>query len=399
MKKINALFLLCLFTMLAAFTGMAQDNEESKGYTITDKTIVKHTSVKNQHRSGTCWSYSGLALIEADILKNTGTEVYLAPMHIVRNSYSDKALRYVRFQGSLNFAGGGAFYDVVESIKKYGIVPHSIYPGLEYGEEMNVHGELDEVLKAYVDAVIKNKNRKLSTAWKRGYDAVLDAYLGVVPETFTYNGKSYTPESFAKAMKINPDDYIYISSYTHHPFYEQFIIEVPDNWGHGMVYNLPLDEFMGVFDQAIEKGYAVAWASDISERGFSFQNGVAIVPEDNIEELKDSEKLKWTSMSEAERMKLLYSFEEPGKEKTITQEMRQEAFDNYSTTDDHGMLIVGIANDQIGNKYYKVKNSWGTNDKYEGYFYASKPFVQYKTMSIMINKNALSKEITKKLGL
>ncbi len=399
MKKINVLFLLCLFTMLAAFTGMAQDNEESKGYTITDKTIVKHTSVKNQHRSGTCWSYSGLALIEADILKNTGTEVYLAPMHIVRNSYSDKALRYVRFQGSLNFAGGGAFYDVVESIKKYGIVPHSIYPGLEYGEEMNVHGELDEVLKAYVDAVIKNKNRKLSTAWKRGYDAVLDAYLGVVPETFTYNGKSYTPESFAKAMKINPDDYIYISSYTHHPFYEQFIIEVPDNWGHGMVYNLPLDEFMGVFDQAIEKGFAVAWASDISERGFSFQNGVAIVPEDNIEELKDSEKLKWTSMSEAERMKLLYSFEEPGKEKTITQEMRQEAFDNYSTTDDHGMLIVGIAYDQIGNKYYKVKNSWGTNDKYEGYFYASKPFVQYKTMSIMINKNALSKEITKKLGL
>lgn len=399
MKRTSRIILTCLLALGSFFNGLSQETDEPTGYIFTDKVEVKYTSVKNQHRSGTCWSYSGLALIEADILKNTGNEVYLAPMHVVRNVYSEKATRYVRFHGSLNFAGGGAFYDVVESIKKYGIVPHDAYPGLEYGEEMNVHGELDEILKGYVDAVIKNKNRKLSTAWKRGYDAVLDAYFGEVPQEFTHEGKSYTPQSFTKAMKINPDDYIYISSYTHHPFYEQFIIEVPDNWGHGTAYNLPLDEFMEVFDYALENGYAVAWASDISERGFSYGNGVAVVPEDNMEELSGSERLKWTSMSDAERMKRLYSFDEPGPEKIITQEMRQEGFDNYTTTDDHGMLIVGIAHDQNSNKYYKVKNSWGTNDKYEGFFYASKPFVEYKTMSIMINKKALSKKIAKKLGL
>lgn len=397
MKKLSVLILLSCF--LFSSQSFAQDKEKSSGYVFTEKIEVKHTDVRNQHRSGTCWSYSGLALLEAEILKNTKQEVYLAPMYIARNAYSEKATRYVRFHGALNFGAGGAFYDVIEVIKRYGIVPHDVYPGLSYGEEMNVHGELDAILKAYADAVITNKNRKLSTAWKRGYDAVLDAYFDVNPENFTVNGKTYTPESYAKSLGINMDDYIYISSYTHHPFYETFIMEVPDNWWHGQVYNLPIDAFMSVFDHALENGHTVAWASDISERGFSFREGVAIVPEDNIEELSGSERLRWTSMSEAERMKMLYSFDEPGQEKVITQEMRQEAFDNYTTTDDHGMLIVGIAHDQIGNKYYKVKNSWGTNDKYQGYFYASDSFVRYKTMSIMINKKALPKQIAKKLGL
>ena len=399
MKRFGALFLMLCFSLCISFTATSQDEEATKGYKFTDKVEVKYTPVKNQHRSGTCWSYSGLALIESDMLKEGKPEINLSPMYIVRNAYSDKATKYVRFHGNLNFAAGGSFYDVIETIKRYGIVPEETYPGLNYGEDMNVHGELDEVTKAYVDAVIKNKNRKLSTAWKAGFDGILDAYFGAKPETFSYNGKEYTPESFVKSLGVNLNDYIYISSFTHHPFYEKFIIEVPDNWAFGEVYNLPLDIFMSIFDHALENEYAIAWASDVSEKGFSYQNGLAIVPEANIDEMNDSEKLKWTSLSTKEKENQLYSFDKPGKEKTITQEMRQEAFDNYSTTDDHGMLIVGIAYDQDGNKYYKVKNSWGTNDKYNGFFYASEAFVRYKTMSIMINKNALPKQIAKKLNL
>ena len=399
MKRFGALFLMLCFSLCISFTATSQDEEATKGYKFTDKVEVKYTPVKNQHRSGTCWSYSGLALIESDMLKEGKPEINLSPMYIVRNAYSDKATKYVRFHGNLNFAAGGSFYDVIETIKRYGIVPEETYPGLNYGEDMNVHGELDEVTKAYVDAVIKNKNRKLSTAWKAGFDGILDAYFGAKPETFSYNGKEYTPESFVKSLGVNLNDYIYISSFTHHPFYEKFIIEVPDNWAFGEVYNLPLDIFMSIFDHALENEYAIAWASDVSEKGFSYQNGLAIVPEANIDEMNDSEKLKWTTLSAKEKENQLYSFDKPGKEKTITQEMRQEAFDNYSTTDDHGMLIVGIAYDQDGNKYYKVKNSWGTNDKYNGFFYASEAFVRYKTMSIMINKNALPKQIAKKLNL
>ncbi|MDD2196715.1 MAG: C1 family peptidase [Bacteroidales bacterium] len=399
MRKLNALILLISFSLALTLTATAQNEESIKGYDIKDKLEVKYTSVKNQHRSGTCWSYSGLALIESDILRKGKPEVNLSPMYIVRNTYSDKATKYVRFHGSLNFAGGGSFYDVVESIKRYGIVPEEIFAGLNYGEEMNVHGELDAVTKAYVNAVIENKNRKLSTAWKRGFDGILDAYFGETPKTFNYNGKDYTPESFAKSLGVNYDDYIYISSFTHHPFYEKFIIEVPDNWALGEVHNLPLDAFMSVFDHALENGYAIAWASDVSEKGFSYPNGVAIVPEVNIDEMSDSEKSKWTTLSDREKESQLYTFDKPGKEKLITQELRQEAFDNYTTTDDHGMLIVGIAHDQIGNKYYKVKNSWGTSDKHSGFFYASEAFVRYKTMSIMINKNSIPKQIAKKLNL
>lgn len=399
MKRLNVLILLTAFSLATTLTAIAQDQETVKGYVIKDKIEVKYSSVKNQHRSGTCWSYSGLALIESDILKNGKPEINLSPMYIARNAYSDKATKYVRLQGSLNFGGGGSFYDVIETIKKYGIVPQDIYSGLNYGEDMNVHGELDEVTKAYVDAVIKNKNRKLSTAWKRGFDGILDAYFGDIPEKFSYNGKEYTPKSFAESLGVNLNDYVYISSFTHHPFYEKFIIEVQDNWAFGEVYNLPIDAFMNVFDHALENGYAVAWASDVSEKGFSYPNGVAIVPEANISEMSDSEKSKWTTLSDREKESQLYSFDKPGKEKIITQEIRQEAFDNYTTTDDHGMLIVGIAYDQNSNKYYKVKNSWGTSDKYNGFFYASEAFVRYKTMSIMINKNALPKQITKKLGL
>lgn len=381
-------------------TAFAQDEEpQNEGYNFTVVKEVKTTDVRSQSRSSTCWSFSGIAMIETELLRIGKPAINLSEMYIVRHTYSEKAEKYVRLHGNINFSGGGAFYDVIETITKYGIVPEEVYPGLNYGEDIHVHSELDAVAMAYVEAIVKNPNRKLSTAWEVGYEAVLDAYLGKRPEKFTYNGKEYTPKSFAQSLGLNFDDYVYVTSFTHHPFYSNFIIEIPDNWAWGGVYNLPIDEFAQIFDYAIDNGYSVAWASDISEKGFSYQNGVAVVPEVNLAEMTDSEKLKWTELSPREKEAMLYKFNGPGLEKKITQEMRQEAFDNYQTTDDHGMLIVGIAKDQKGNKYYKVKNSWGTSDKYNGYFYASEAFVLYKTMSIMVHKNAIPKDIAKKLKL
>lgn len=378
---------------------MFSQTDSIVGYKFTDLKEVKYTPVKNQSRSGTCWSFSGLAFFESELLRMGKPEFDLSEMFVVRSAYTKKAIKYVRFQGNLNFAGGGSFYDVVEAIRKYGILPEQAYPGLNYGEDLHVHGEFDAVTRAYVDAVIKNPNRKLSSAWHRGFQGILDAYMGPVPQNFSYQGKSHTPQSFFASLGINLDDYVYVTSFTHHPFYKKFILEVPDNWAFGDMYNLPLDEFMQIFDFAISNGYSVAWASDISEKGFAYKHGIAVVPEANLVEMTDSEKAKWTELSQKEKDDMLYKFDKPGKEKTITQEIRQIAFDNYTTTDDHGMLIVGIAKDQNGNKYYKVKNSWGTNDKYKGFFYASEPFVRYKTLSILVHKNAIPKSISKKLGI
>ncbi len=377
---------------------MAQ--EEPVGYQFESIYDLEATSVKDQYRSGTCWSFSGLGFFESEMIRLGKNPANLSEMFVVRHCYSDKAEKYVRLHGSLNFGGGGAFHDVVYVMKKYGAVPEEVYSGLNYGEDKHVHGEMDEVLKAYVDAVIENKNKKLSTAWKGGFDGILDSYLGKLPETFEVDGKTYTPQTYLKDVTgINPDDYIQVSSYTHHPLYSKFIIEVPDNWMWGEVYNVSLDDLMSIFNNSLKNGYTIGWAADVSEKGFSYRNGLAIVPENNIEELADSEQSKWEAMTPAERNKRLYSFEEPVTEKKITPEMRQAAFDNYETTDDHGMQITGMVKDQNGTVYYKVKNSWNTGNKYDGYLYASESFVKYKTMSIMIHKDALPKELKKKLGI
>nr|WP_321410772.1 C1 family peptidase [uncultured Carboxylicivirga sp.] len=390
--------LITLLMGLFSVAIIAQD--KSEGYQFETIYDLDATCVKDQYRSGTCWSFSGLGFFESEMIRLGKNPANLSEMFVVRHCYSDKAEKYVRLHGSLNFAGGGAFHDVVYVLKKYGMVPEEVYSGLNYGEKNHVHGEMDEVLKGYVDGVLKNKNKKLSTAWKNGFEGILDAYLGELPESFEVEGKTYTPQSYVKeAMGINPDDYIQVSSYSHHPFYSKFIIEVPDNWMWGEVYNVPLDDLMSVFENSLKNGYTVGWAADVSERGFSYRNGLAIVPESNIEELADSEQSKWEAMTEAERQKRLYSFEEPVTEMKITQEVRQEAYDNYETTDDHGMQITGMVKDQNGTIYYKVKNSWNTNNKYEGYLYASDAFVRYKTMSIMIHKDALTKELKKKLGI
>lgn len=402
MKKFT-IVLLALAFILSWSSIHAQEEEkkeEKKGYVFTTIKEVPSSPVKNQYRSGTCWSFSGIAMLESELLRMGKDTFDLSEMYVVRKSYEEKGDKYVRFHGKTNFSGGGGFSDVIMTLDTYGAIPEEAYSGLVIGEDNHIHGEMDAILNAHVDAVIKNRNRKLTPVWKEGYNGLLDAYLGEVPETFTYYGEEYTPESFADMLGLNPDDYVELTSYTHHPFYETFILEIPDNWMHSLVYNLPIDELMEVVDNAIEEGYSVAWASDVSEKGFSWKDGVAIVPEANTEDLTGTEKERWEKLTPEERKKALYSFEEPGPEKQITQEMRQEAFDNYETTDDHGMLITGIAEDQDGDKYYIVKNSWGTSDHiYDGYFYASKPFVEYKTMSVMVNKEAIPKGLRKKLGL
>jgi len=396
MKKIS-LLLAALFAFGLTY---AQDKEKKSAYEFTTIKEVKSGAVENQYRSGTCWSFSTLSFIESEVIRNGGEVLDLSEMWVVRKVYGYKAKRDVRMHGNFNFGGGGALNDAFDVMKKYGLLPESAYSGLQYGEDNHVHGELDNVMKEYVDAVIENKNRKLSTAWFNGLNGILDAYLGEEPKEFEYNGKTYTPQSFTEeVVGLNADDYVYLSSYTHHPFYKPFILEVPDNWSWASFYNVKIDELVQIMDNAIDKGYSIGWAADVSEKGFSWKNGIAIVPETDVEELAGSEKEKWEKMSEKERKSMLYSFEEIVPEKNITQEMRQEAFDNYQTTDDHGMHIVGTAKDQNGNEYYKVKNSWDDKNIYKGYFYVSKPFIKYKTMSIVVHKDALPKDIKKKLNL
>jgi bleomycin hydrolase len=389
------LFTMMVVAMLSIHIVFAQD----KGYEFTKVKDIPATSVKNQFKSGTCWSFSGLALIEAEILRTKKIEVDLSDMWIVRHAYYEKAIRYVRFHGLNNFGAGGAFHDVTGMIRKYGIVPEEVYKGLNYGTDNHVHGEIDDVLKAYVDAVIKNSNKELSTAWLNGFNAILDVYFGPLPEKFNVEGKEYTPQSYAASLGIVPDDYIAITSFTHAPFYKPFVLELPDNWAHDIAYNVPLNDLEEIIDYSINNGYTVAWASDVSEKGFSWRSGIAIVPEVKLDDMAGTERERWEKLSQTEKEKELYKFEKPGSEMVITQENRQKAFDNHTTTDDHGMLLTGIYNDQNGTKYYKVKNSWDINNVYDGYFYASKAFVLYKSTSIMIHKNAIPKTIAKKLGL
>lgn len=395
MKKVT--FLMLSLCMAFATITTAQEKKKEEGYKFTDLKRLPTTSVKSQDRAGTCWSWSTISFLESEMIRMGKDSTSLSPLFIVWNTYDGKADKYVRMHGNMNFGQGGASADVTWAIKKYGIVPLSVYSGLNYGEEVHVHGEVDDILKAYVDAVVKNSNKKLSTAWKHGYDGVLNAYLGEKPEKFNYKGKEYTPQTFAKeAAGLNMDDYISLTSFTHHPFYEQFAIEVPDNWIGEMSYNLPLNEMMDVLDKAIDNGYTFSWGSDVSEAGFA-RGGLAVVPLADTKEMSDAEIAKWVKMPERDKNAEL--LKKPGKEKEITQDLRQKEFDNYQTTDDHGMHVIGKAVDQIGNKYFIVKNSWGKYGDYEGYLYASYPFVAYKTTSVMIHKDALPKELKKKLGI
>ena len=382
---------------VASTPAPAEKKDSTFGYNFTTIKEVAATSPKDQSRSGTCWSFSGLGFLESEVLKNGKGEVFLSPMWVARHAYFEKAIKFVRMHGKLNFGAGGSFADVINIVKKYGIVPESAYRGLNYGTDNHNHSELDALLESYVKTVVKNPNKTLSTAWVAGLNGILDAYFGVCPTSFEYDGEKYTPESFTKYLGLDMNNYVSITSYTHHPFYSQFVIEIPDNWAYALSYNVPLDEFTEIFENAIMNDYTIAWGSDVSEKGFKYGEGYAIV----AEEVKAPENLEGTELSRWVKLnkEKTEAASGPAAEKKITQELRQQAYDNYQTTDDHGMQIMGIAEDQNGNMYYKVKNSWATNQLYGGYFYASVPFVAYKTMNIVVNKNAIPKNIREKLNI
>ena len=323
-------------------------------------------------------------------------------MFTVYNTYLDRADAAVRTHGDVSFSQGGSFYDALYGMETFGLVPEEeMRPGVMYSDTLSNHTELSALTDAMVAAIAKGKLRKLQSdennamLWKQAVAAVHQIYLGVPPEKFTYKGKEYTPKSFFESTGLKASDYVSLTSYTHHPFYTQFPLEIQDNWRHGMSYNLPLDEFMEVFDNAINTGYTIAWGSDVSESGFT-RDGVAVMPDDEkVQELSGSDMAHWLKLKPEE--KKLNTKPQP--QKWCTQAERQLAYDNYETTDDHGMQIYGIAKDQEGNEYYMVKNSWGTNNKYNGIWYASKAFVRYKTMNIVVHKDALPKAIKAKLGI
>ncbi|MCD6332678.1 MAG: aminopeptidase [Bacteroidales bacterium] len=376
--RLTALLLAMILIAPAGVQAQRKKRSKKKGdeFKFTIQVELPRTATKSQGSSGTCWAFSGTSFIESEAERVGKDSVDLSVMYTVRNAYLEKADRYARWHGKIEFGPGGAFHDVINSIKKYGIVPMEIYPGNEIGEKTIKHGEMDGVLRGYMDGVIKNSNRKLSTAWKPGLANLVDAYLGKVPEKFTYKGQSYTPKSFAASLGLNFDDYIEITSFTHHPFYKPFVLEVPDNWDRDLTYNVPLDEMIEIINHELENGYTVAWGADL-DPGFNYKDGVAIVPPE-----------KWD-----------HKTFKPGIEVQVSQERRQKEFNNYQTTDDHGMHLVGIATDQNGTRYYLEKNSWGEKNKYKGYSYISEQYVRLKTTDIMVNKNGLPPALRAKLGL
>lgn len=393
--------LLLLVTFRVTAKRKDEKKEPDSGFIFSTVKEIPHTPVKNQHRSSTCWAFAGLSFLESEMLRNGKDKVDLSEMFVVYHCYSDKTQRYVRMHGNTNFTAGGAFHDVIHVMKNYGLVPENIYPGMEYGDENHVHGEMDEVLKSIVDGVVENKNKKLSPAWHGAVTGTLDSYLGDLPSSFDIGEGNYSPNTFVGSYcGLNPDDYVALSSFTHHPFNSQFIIEVPDNWLWGSVYNITLDQLMQTMSYAVENGYTVAWAADVSEKGFNTKHkGVAVVPDVDYSEMSDAEITRWESLSSSQKEQKLGYVEKPGREKEITQEMRQEAFDNFLTTDDHGMHIIGTVKDQTGKKYFKVKNSWGEYNSHDGYFYVSEAYLEYKTMNIMVHKDAIPMEIREKLGI
>ncbi|MEG1860974.1 MAG: C1 family peptidase [Bacteroidaceae bacterium] len=393
MKK---LFLLATLGFFLSSSARA-DNVKKDSTVFTTIKENPITTIKNQSRSGTCWCFSTLAFLESELLRKGKGTYDLSEAFVVRKTYVDRAIASVRMHGDVSFSQGGSFYDPIYCMENYGLMPESAMTpaGSLYGDTLFDHNELDAVTTAYVKAVATGGKKKFTTNWIQGLEGIYDSYIGAIPEKFNYNGKSYTPTTFAASLGLSADDYISITSYSHHPFYKPFAIEVQDNWRWSMSYNLPLNEMMEVIDNAINKGYTIAWGADVSEDHFNKKN-VATVP--NAKAKKDatgSDAARWIGTNETSQVKA----SETSGEKTITQEMRQIAYDNWETTDDHGMQIYGVAKNQKGDKFYMVKNSWGSYGEYKGMFYASEAYVAYKTMNFVIHKDALPKSIAKKLGV
>ncbi len=372
--------------------------EEGWQFTTVDSVAI--TPVKDQNRSSTCWAFSTLGFLESEVLRIKGKEVDFSEMFVVSKTMMDRATYCVRLYNEPRFAPGGSAYDVIYCMGHYGLVPQEAMPGIRYGWTKNdtlpVHSELDHVAGGYLKGLSGLK--RISPVWREGLQAIYDTYLGPCPETFEYEGKSYTPQSFVESLGLNPDDYVSITSYTHHPFYTRFALEVPDNWRMDQMYNVPMEDMMRIIDNAISNGYTLAWGADVSEIGFT-RKGIGVVPDDdNGADITGSDMAKWVGMSADKKKEELTK--KPLPEKTITQQMRQDAYDNWETTDDHGMQIFGTATDQNGKKYYMIKNSWGTmRSDYKGIWYVSEAFMQYKTNDVLVHKDAIPKDLRKKLGL
>jgi len=393
--KLKPLFAAVLIALAATSNVSAQDDLMNKvkanqsanskdHFTFTDVINLENTSIKDQGSSGTCWSYSGNSFIESEMIRMGKKPVELAQIFTARNAYVEKGKMYVKMHGAVTLGEGGAFHDVMNMYKKYGTVPRSAYTGLQEGQTRNNFSEMSKMSESVLASVIKND--KLSENWVKAYTSVIDTYLGEAPTEFTYEGKKYTPKTFAdQVVGVKAEDYVEISSLKEYPYYTKFTLLVPDNWSFDQVYNVKMDELVETVDNALKNGYTVAWAGDVSEKGFSWKNGVAFVPEIDFAQMTTEQKAEM--------------FNGPKAEKKVTEDDRQKAFDNYETTDDHGMHITGVAKDQNGKEYYIVKNSWGLSNDYKGYMYMTKEFMKYKATGIMLHKNAVPKAIAKKLAI
>ena len=399
MKKILTLALLA--TMALGAQAEEKDSVASNKPVFTTIKEIPITSVKDQNRSGTCWNYSTLSFFEAEILKATGKTYDLCESFVANKTYMERAIQVVRYHGDCQFAQGGSAEDVLATLKNHGICPEEAmpFPGSLYGDSLNNFNEFFSLLEPYVAAIAKSSAKKISNQWKVGLQGILDAYLGKCPEEFTYEGRKFSPINFAASLGINFDDYVSITSYIHHPFYKTFAVEVQDNWRFPQSYNLPLDEMMKVIDNAIDKGYTIAWGGDVSEEGFTRQGLAYAIDGEAAKSLAGSDMARWLKLTAAKRKSVIDSLGVNVPEITPTQALRQERFDNWELTDDHGMLIFGVAKDQNGKEYYMVKNSWGETGDYKGVWYMTKTFIAANTMDFLVNKNAIPKNIRKKLGL
>lgn len=358
--------------IIAVFTSILANVQAQYEFKIEKR--LNCTEVKNQARTGTCWSFSTTSFLESELIRMGMDDINLSEMFIVRNIYKDKAMNYILRQGKANFSQGSLAHDLIRIAEKDGLVTEEAYSGLMEGDTRYDHSEMEKGLKGFLDGIRQSK--VLTKKWKNAFSGILDSYMGPVPSLFKYEDKTYTSKTFAEFTELKAENYISITSFSHHPFYEQFILEIPDNYSNGSFYNVPLDELISIVDYALLAGYTIVWDGDVSEKGFSARNGIAVLPED------------------ASREDL---FTVPGPEIPVTQENRQENFENYSTTDDHLMHITGIALDQDGTKYYLTKNSWGEISEYKGFLYMSEAFLRMKTVSIMIHKDGLPKNSSKKL--